>query len=357
MNAGRLLFQGNERDHTMKNLKFFGMRLFALVFIVLFSFGLAACTGGEGGEGGEGVMFVSDGQSRPTLEFPMLDVDESFAGLKEGMEIAIYYDSANEVFEGRLRNEAPEPVCDISVSISADGSTVGQPHLVKGLASVSSGSEGSEGSEGGGNEGGGEGGGEHGGGGEGGNEGGGEGSGEGGSGSAQDRSGPFSIPVAAGFSEWQVTVDSHGCSSAPSGSGGGEGSEGGESGGGGEGGSEGGGEGGGGESGDESSPPTPKADRSMGTANGQDYDFSFNGSRGVFEGTVEPTSAAICGSKTEIHVCPDFDMTAMMCNAGVIELGPTIPQDLQPGGTIYIVMYTDRAFETYSLHPEAGTCP
>ena len=246
VNAGRLLFQGNERDHTMKNLKFFGMRLFALVFIVLFSFGLAACTGGEGGEGGEGVMFVSDGQSRPTLEFPMLDVDESFAGLKEGMEIAIYYDSANEVFEGRLRNEAPEPVCDISVSISADGSTVGQPHLVKGLASVSSGSEGSEGSEGGGNEGGG------------------EGSGEGGSGSAQDRSGPFSIPVAAGFSEWQVTVDSHGCSSAPSGSGGGEGSEGGESGGGGEGGSEGGGEGGGGESGDESSPPHAKSRQKYG---------------------------------------------------------------------------------------------
>lgn len=93
-------------------------------------------------------------------------------------------------------------------------------------------------------------------------------------------------------------------------------------------------------------------------ANGQDYDFSFNESRDVFEGTVTPTSAKVCGSKTEIHVCTDFDMMSMMCNGSVIELGPTIPVDLQPGDIVNIVMYIDAPiFETYSLHPEAGTCP
>ena len=373
-NAGRLLLRGNERERAMKNSKFFGVRSsIALVFIVLFSFGLAACTGGEGGSegaghegGGEGGMFVSDGVSRGPLEFPVvLDVDESFAGLLGGMEIAIHYDSANEVFEGRLRNEAPVPVCDISVSISAaDGSPLGQSDPVEGLASASSGS-GGEGSEGG-ESGGGEGGGEHGGSGEGGSEGGSEGGGEGGSGSAQDPSREdFSIPVPAGFSQWQVTIDSHGCTSAPSGSGGGEGSEGGEGGEGGSegaghegGGGEGGSEGGGGESGDESSPPTPITHTSTGMANGQDYVFSFNETRDVFEGTVTPTSAKVCGSKTEIHVCTDFDMMSMMCNGSVIELGPTIPVDLQPGDIVNVVMYIDApTFETYSLHPEAGTCP
>ena len=372
-NAGQLLFRGSERERAMKNSKFFGVRSsIALVFIVLFSFGLAACTGGEGGSegaahegGGEGGMFVSDGVSRGPLEFPVvLDVEESFAGLSGGMEIAIYYDSGSEMFRGRLRNEATVPVCDISVSISADGSPAGQPYLLDGLASASSGSGGGEGSEGG-ESGGGEGGGEHGGGGEGGSEGSSEGGGEGGTGSAQDRSGPFSIPVPAGFSEWQVTIDSHGCTSAPSGSGGGEGSEGGEGGEGGSegaghegGGGEGGSEGGGGESGDESSPPTPIEDSIEGMANGQDYVFSFDESRDVFEGTVTPTSAKVCGSKTEIHVCTDFDMMSMMCNGSVIELGPTIPVDLQPGDIVNIVMYIDApTFDTYSLHPEAGTCP
>ena len=58
--------------------------------------------------------------------------------------------------------------------------------------------------------------------------------------------------------------------------------------------------------------------------------------------------ALICDSCTEIH---------LGVNMRVIELGPTIPEDLEPGDMLRVVMYWDRTLDTYILHPEASPCP
>ena len=47
--------------------------------------------------------------------------DESFAGLLHDTEVAVHFDAVLESFIGRVRNEASEAVCDVSVVITLDG--------------------------------------------------------------------------------------------------------------------------------------------------------------------------------------------------------------------------------------------
>ena len=269
--------------------------------------------GGDGGDRDDGatgsdVPFESDGMSRGVFESIPLARDESFAGLLNDTEIAVRFDAASEVFIGRLRNEASVAVCDVRASILLDGSQMvdHEPFALAGLT----------------------------------------------------RFGRADFELAAShtsFAHWTVRVETTGCSSAPEGSGeggaGNEGSEGGHDEGSG-GSQEGGGEGSedGGEEGDESTPPIPLTEAFAGVFRKQKFAFAFDASTGAFRGTVEnPTSEAICASRTEIHLGVGTE---------VIELGPTMPVDLRPAELIKIVMSADGyALDTYSLHPESSACP
>ena len=274
----------------------------------------ASADGEEGGHGPEGrhesggdVPFRSDSISRGVFESVPLARDEGFAGLLGDTEVAIRFDAGSGSFIGRLRNEADAAVCDLRASVLLDGfdsvdqTAAGEQFALPGLARFG-------------------------------------------------RAG-FEFPASGkSFAQWTVRVEATGCSSAPAGSGEGdedsEGSEGGR-----DEGSEGGGESseGGGE-GDESSPPIPLTESFSGVFGNQQFAFAFDASTGAFRGTVEnPTSHAVCESRTEIHlgVGPE-----------VIELGPTMPVDLSPGEVIKIVMSADGyALDTYSLHPESSPCP
>ena len=301
-----------------------------LALIVIASIVLAGCTenegGGEDGEKGDdqSVGFVSSGLSIGTSRSIVLDDDESFAGLLGETEIALYYDPNSDIFSGRLRNEANQPICDIQVTITADGNVAnlnssGSSFQLDGLLSM-------------------------------------------------DRA-DLEVPFEKRFDSWEVSINAYTCDTWPSGQGG-EGSESGEGSGehggggeGGEGGGEhgGGGEGnegneggeggeGGGESGDESSPATPITETIVGTYGSQDYSFEYDSLDGVFRGTVENVGdATVCMSRTEIH---------LGTGDTVIELGPTIPVDLESGDSIRIVMSTDGGYvlDTYTLHPESSPC-
>ena len=278
---------------------------------------LAACGGGvreeeqeehgpEGsGEPGSDVPFVSDGISRGIFESIPLADDESFAGLLNDTEVAVRFDAEGEKFIGRLRNEAPVAVCDVSASVTLDGfqtvnqTASGDPFGLAGLSRFGRAS--------------------------------------------------FEFPQSGvTFTDWSIEVETFGCTSAPDGSGeggeGGEGSEGNHE----EGGDEGGDEGGG-EDEDEASPPIPLTEGFSGVFQNQKFAFAFDTSTGAFRGTVEnPTSETICESRTEIHLGVGDE---------VIELGPTIPVDLSPAEIIKIVMSADGyALDTYSLHPESSPC-
>ena len=298
------------------------LALMAIACIVL-----AGCTenegGGEDGEKGndQSVGFVSSGLSIGTSRSIDLDDDESFAGLLGETEIALYYDPNSDIFSGRLRNEAMDPICDIQVTITADGNVAnlnpnGSSFQLDGLLSM-------------------------------------------------ERA-DFEVPFDERFDSWEVSINAYVCDSWPSGEGGegNEGSEGGESGGehggSGEGGGEhgGGGEGnegneggeGGGESGDESSPATPITESIVGTYGSQDYSFEYDPLDGVFRGTVENVGDdTVCMSRTEIH---------LGAGDAVIELGPTIPVDLESGDSVRIVMSVDGGYvlDTYTLHPESSSC-
>ena len=292
-----------------------------LTLIGITCFVLAGCTvnegGGEGNEEGNehSVGFVSSGLSIGVFRSIVLDEDESFAGLLGDTEIALFYDSKSDIFAGRLRNEAKDPICDIQVTIAADGNVAnlnsnGSSLELDGLLSM-------------------------------------------------DRA-DFEVPFDERFDSWEVSINAYTCVSWPSGESG-EGAEGSESGeGGGEhgGSGEGGGEGnegneggeGGGESGDESSPATPITESIVGTSGSQNYSFEYDPLDGVFRGTVENVGdATVCMSRTEIH---------LGAGDSVIELGPTIPVDLESGDSIRIVMSTDGGYvlDTYTLHPESSSC-
>lgn len=273
--------------------------------------------GGEHGSGGEGgtVSFASNGVSLGIFESAILMPDEAYAGLLNETEIALSYDTRQGKFVGRVRNEAATAVCDVRVSAELDGYLIvdqtpsGEPYALDGLRPYDS--------------------------------------------------NDFELSLDAGtdFSEWVAVVETFGCSSAPAGTGG-EGGEGGgeggnEHGGGGEhgGGVEGGGEGGeGGGDGNEDAPNIPIGDTASGTFGTAEYSFLYDMEEMAFRGTVHnPTIDFICGSKTEIH---------MGIGGTVVELGPTIPDNLSPGETIKVVM-TAPAYmpDAYSVHPESSACP
>ena len=317
---------------------------------------------GAAGEGsGEGVMagpqddtpFVSSGVMHGGFdgvhEALTLEYDETFAGLLGDTEIAATFDEDEGMFLARVRNEASEAVCNVGIGLVLDpgtadervvgGASPGSPLQIDGLTVR----------------------GRH----------------------------SFTVPVSAmSFTQWTVEIETFACASAPAGPASGEGSEGGEGsggehggagegsegaehgvggehgaggehGGGGEGSGEhgAGGEGsgedseGGGESGEEANPSIPVTERytNAGENADQTFDFHYEMDTGLFRGTVENTSGArVCASRTEIHLG-----TA----TGVIELGPTIREDLEPGDVLYVVLYWTGMPETYILHPEASACP
>ncbi len=268
--------------------------------------------------------FVSSGVSRGMSESPLLEPNETFAGLFTDTEIAITFDEATETFIGRVRNEAPQAVCDVQVAVVLDSDRTvnttpsGRPLRISGLIA----------------------------------------------GGRRN----FEFPVSGTiFTDWAIMVETFNCSSAPSGTAGGgsaEGSEGGSEGGGehgsggegggehgsgGEGGSEGGGEGGD-EGSNEASPPIPISTPFSDVFQNQHFMFAFDASTRSFRGSVENrTNTLICRSRTEVH---------LGAGTQVVELGPTIPENLGPGETLNVVM-TIEGYEpeTYALHPEASPCP
>lgn len=280
--------------------------------------------GNEGGNEGSNVPFISNGQSLGQYTSPILQSDETYAGLLNDTEIAIRFDVGNRQFIARIRNEAALPVCDVKPSVELDGyyrvntlSPGRNSFAVEGLRPYDT---------------------------------------------AEFE---FQLADDVAFDEWVVMVETFGCSSAPSGTGaGGEGGEGSHNEGGGDGGNEGGGEGDGGEGGgedgeggegggdaNEDDPTTPIEDIASGIFRNAEYSFMFDMEEMVFRGTVlNPTTQPICGLKTEIHMG--------IGNSQVIELGPTIPFDLAAGLTVKVVM-TAPAYlpDMYSVHPESVDCP
>lgn len=289
------------------------MRIFVLCLVAMLT--LAACGGDD--EGGGQAEFVSSGMLRESFdgrsEGLVLMNDETFAAKLHDTEVAVVYDEAMQAFIGRIRNGAPVAVCDVQVGLEIDdGETALQAQLM-------------------------------------------------GLGLSAGQGHDFQVPHAGqAWTDWTLSVETYTCASAPAGMVPGEGSEGGGEGVGEHGGSggEGGGESGegshaegGGGSGEERSPITPIGQSIAGTRQGQTYDFSFDAMTDLFEGTVENTSmSVVCASRAEIHVGTD---------AGVVELGPTIPQDLAPGDMLNVVMYLHPPGQavTYSLHPESSPCP
>ena len=308
--------------------------LFLVLFLTLSV--IAAGCGGEDGENGDmdgngdDAPFISSGAIHGEFdgarEALTLEYDETFAGLLGDTELAATFDEATDTFIGRVRNEASEAVCDVRIAVVLDpdmgNETALDIPLVSGLR-------------------------------------------------AGERSN-FEFQVdGTSFSEWTVQVETFTCASAPAGGASGEGSEGGGDGSGdehgaGSEGSEGGGEGSGGEhgaggegseggseggdeSGDEASPPISIDDPYADTIGGQAFEFAYETGTRLFRGNVRNTSAGlICDSRTEIHLGTPM---------GVIELGPTIPEDLEPGDELNVVMYQDGPDpDTYILHPEASPC-
>ena len=304
-------------------------RLAAALPALALALAIGGCGGGDGenGDMGDDAPFVSSGVMHGAFdgvhEALTLERRETFAGLLGDTEIAATL-AGDIMFIGRVRNEAPEAVCDVQVAVVLDPGMASETALdyplIAGLR-------------------------------------------------AGERS-RFEIRVdGMSFSHWTVQVETDKCASAPAGGASGEGSEGGGEGSGGEhgaggegaggegsgehgaGGEGSGGEGpeggseGGGESGDEASPPIPITERYMDEIGGQAFDFGYDAATGLFRGTVENTSAAlVCDSRTEVHLG-----TAM----GVVELGPTIREDLAPGAVLYVVMYQDGP-EPRHLHPAPG---
>lgn len=278
--------------------------------------------GGDGGDGGvAGGGFETDGQSLGLVESLILMPDEAYAGLLNDTEIAVSYDAPGNRFVGRLRNEAAVPVCDVRPAVELDGWQLvasaapdGAVFSVDGLRPYDT---------------------------------------------AEFE---FALAPQTEFSEWVAVVETFGCASAPSGTGGGgegageHGGGGGEHGGGGEGSGEGGGEGSGegnegGGDGGEDAPTTPILEAAFGTFGQAEYHFLFDAVHMAFRGTVHnPSPQPICGSKTEIHMG--------IGGTQVVELGPTIPIDLPPGGAMKVVMTSPAHMpDTYAVHPESSTCP
>ncbi|MCY4390096.1 MAG: hypothetical protein OXC18_23605 [Desulfurellaceae bacterium] len=252
--------------------------------------------------------FVSSGVSRGLSESPLLKYNETFAGLFIDTEIAVTFDEVTETFIGRVRNEAPQAVCDVQVAVTLDDDRTvnttqsGRPLRISGLIP------------------------------------------------GGRRNFEFPVPGTT-FDDWTVEIETFHCSRAPSGTaGGGESSEGSHEGGGEGGGEHGSGGEGGGEGSNEASPPTLISTPFSGVFQNQHFMFAFDASNSSFRGSVENrTNTLICRSRTEVH---------LGVGTRVVEMGPTIPENLDPGETLNVVMTIEgHEPETYALHPEASPCP
>ena len=270
-------------------------------------------SGGQAAGQGQGTYLASTGVSRGVKSTQVLGVGDSYAGKLNDLELAITYDDQNDRFVARVKNEAAAGICDTSVRVIADGQPGPQSLLIPAL----------------------------------------------------DVGGRADFTLEGPqtpFNTWQAQTETFTCTATPSHpgeggeAGGGEsGSEsGGESGGEGpgheSGGSEGGGEGSGAESGEETSPATPVSQPVTGTFNNLDYRVAYDRASNSFMATVtNNTNQTVCASRLEIH---------MGAQGQVIELGPTIGVDLQPGESIDVVLSADPMIpDTYSIHPESSPCP
>lgn len=317
--------------------------------------------GGEGPEGGSSggggsVAFVSSGLTLGVFESVPLAPNETFAGLLGDTEIAIRFDKVNEKFIGRIRHEGVDPVCDVKVAVMLSDPRFA-PFFRGRRGSPNRSRFGGEGGFGG------------------------EGHSSGDGDVSQQltvnqtlsgnplridglltggrRDFEFPLPrTTYAFSGWTTTIETFSCDSAPAVvvsptgpgcmTGGGEGGSG----------TEGGAEGPEGGTptpgvpgaGDESSPPIPLSDGFSGVFQNQNFAFAYDPSTRAFRGTVvNPTSNFVCLSRTEIH---------LGVAGQVVELGPTIPENLGPGEVLNVVVTAHGVTPlTYTLHPEASPCP
>ena len=100
----------------------------------------------------------------------------------------------------------------------------------------------------------------------------------------------------------------------------------------------------GGAGGEESGTLLAKGDTYDRTRSGARLILSYDADADAFVGTVENTTADMLSqTRVEVHL-----------SSGV-ELGPTTPEDLPPGGISEITLSADgEEFETWKAHPEVG---
>ena len=100
----------------------------------------------------------------------------------------------------------------------------------------------------------------------------------------------------------------------------------------------------GGPGGEESGTLLAKGDTYDRTRSGARLILSYDADTDAFVGTVENTTADMLSqTRVEVHL-----------SSGV-ELGPTMPEDLPPGGISEIALSADgEEFETWKAHPEVG---
>ena len=100
----------------------------------------------------------------------------------------------------------------------------------------------------------------------------------------------------------------------------------------------------GGAGGEESGTLLAKGDTYDRTRSGARLILSYDADADAFVGTVENTTADMLSqTRVEVHL-----------SSGV-ELGPTMPEDLSPGGISEITLSADgEEFETWKAHPEVG---
>ena len=96
--------------------------------------------------------------------------------------------------------------------------------------------------------------------------------------------------------------------------------------------------------GEESGTLFAKSDTYDRTRSGARLILSYDADADAFVGTVENTTAEMLSqTRVEVHL-----------SSGV-ELGPTMPEDLPPGGISEITLSADgEEFETWKAHPEVG---
>ena len=262
---------------------------------------------------------ATSGFSRGIFTTQDLQADEAYAGNLNGLEFALTYDHAVGAFSGRVKNEAGEGICDVSMMLIFDGDRANSQSVLIPSLEIS------------------------------------------------ERAN-FTLGVdTARFTTWTVETNTFTCNDVPV-HGGGEGAEAGvgksgsesSEGAGHEGGSESGGEGAGHESGSEGGSEggsdegegatTPIDQPTVATIMGLDVNFAYDQVTKAFRGTVTNNgSEAICGARMEIHVGR---------GSRTIELGPTVDYNYAPGDSQTMVLAFDaQPTDTYGLHPEVSPCP